>query len=93
MASASALAGELAVQLPAPASNLAVPPPAASTAEVVDMSAGAAILEDPGPVVGAGAVGAAALTPAGFLPDSRCLLILIYSRLYSGRGGTIISIY
>ena len=93
MASASGPANELAKHLPALASSLAVPPSAASTAEVVDMSAGAAILEDPGPVVGAGAVGAAALTPAGFLPDSRCLLILIYSRLYSGRGGTIISIY
>ena len=51
MASASAPAGE------APASSLAVPPPAASTAETVDLSAGAAILEDPGPA--AGAAGAA----------------------------------
>ena len=49
MASAAAPTGERAVQLPAPASNLAVPPPAASSAEVVDLSAGAAILEDPGP--------------------------------------------
>ena len=46
MASASAPAGELAVQLPAPASSLAVPSPAASTAEAVDLSTGAAILED-----------------------------------------------
>ena len=43
MASASAPAKELAKQLPASASSLAVPPPAASTAEAVDLSAGAAI--------------------------------------------------
>ena len=50
MASASAPASELAVPLPASASSLAVPPPAASTAaEAVNLSAEAAILEDPGP--------------------------------------------
>ena len=44
MASASARANELAKQLPASAISLAVPPPAASTtAEMVDLSAGAAI--------------------------------------------------
>ena len=43
MASTSAPANELAKQLPASASSLAVPPPAASTAEAVDLSAGAAI--------------------------------------------------
>ena len=48
MASASAPASGRAVQLPAPASSLAVPPPAATTAQVIDLSAGAAILEDPG---------------------------------------------
>ena len=88
IASDSAPASELAVQLPASASNQAVPPPAASTAEAVDLSAGAAILEDPGPAVGAGA----ASTRAGCLPDSRCWLIFIYSRLCSGRGGTLLSI-
>ena len=56
MTSASAPASELAVQLPAPASSVAVPPPAASTAEAVDLSAGAAILEDPGPAAGADVV-------------------------------------
>ena len=71
------------MQLPAPASSLliAVPPPPASTAEAVDLSAGATILEDPGP---AAAAAAAALTRAGFLPDSRCLLTFIYRRLCSG---------
>ena len=64
MASASAPAGELAVQRPAPASSLAVPSPAASTAEAVDLSAGAAVLEDPGP---AAAAAAAASTRAGFV--------------------------
>ena len=49
MASASAPAGEPAMQHPAPASSLAVMPPAASKAEAVDLSAGAAILEDAGP--------------------------------------------
>ena len=44
MASASAPANELAKQLPASASSLAVPPPAVSTAEAMDLSAGAAIL-------------------------------------------------
>ena len=44
MASASAPANELAKQLPASAGSLAVPPPAASTAEAVDQSAGAVIL-------------------------------------------------
>ena len=53
MASASAPASELAVQLSAPASSLAVPPPAASTAEAVDLTAGAVILEDPGPAADA----------------------------------------
>ena len=43
MVSASAPANELAKQLPASASSLAVPPPAASTAEVVHLSAGGAI--------------------------------------------------
>ena len=57
MASASAPAGDLAVQLPAPASSQAVSPPAASTAEAVDLSAGTAIFEDPGRAAG----GAAAL--------------------------------
>ena len=78
MVSASAPAS---VQLPAPASSLAVPPPPASTVEAVDLSARAAILEDPGPAAG-GAV--AASTRAGFLPDSRRLLIYIYRRLCSG---------
>ena len=50
MASASPPASELAVQLPATASSLAVPPPAASSADAIDLSAGAAILQDPGPV-------------------------------------------
>ena len=49
MASASIPASELAVQLPAPASSLAVPPQAASTAEAVDLSAKVVILEDSGP--------------------------------------------
>ena len=49
MASASVPASELAVQLPAPASSLAVPPQAASTAEAVDLSAKVVILEDSGP--------------------------------------------
>ena len=93
MASAAAPTGERAVQLPAPASTLAVPPPAASTAEAVDLSAGAAILENLGAAACADAAGAAAWPRAGFLPDSRCLTIFIYSRLCSGRGGTIISIY
>ena len=46
MASASARRTSylIAKQLPASASSLAVPPPAASTAEAVDLSAGAAIL-------------------------------------------------
>ena len=56
MASASTPASELAVQPPAPAGSLAVPPQAASTAEAVDLSAGAAILEGPGPAAGAAAV-------------------------------------
>ena len=75
------------MQLPAPASSLAVPPPAASTAQSVDLSAGAAILEDPGPAADGAA--AFASTRAGFLLDSRCLLIFIYRRLCSGRGGTL----
>jgi len=49
----------------APASDLAVQPTAASTTEAVDLSAGAAILEDPGPAAGAAG---AAVTSAGFLP-------------------------
>ena len=44
MASAFAQANELAKQLPASASSLAVLPPAARTAEAVDLSAGAVIL-------------------------------------------------
>ena len=64
IASDSAPASELAVQLPASASNQAVPPPAASTAEAVDLSAGAAIrgllLQHAG--------AAAASTRADFLP-------------------------
>ena len=44
MASASAPVNKLAKQLPASASSLAVPPPAASTAEAVDLSAVAATL-------------------------------------------------
>ena len=44
MGYASAPANELGKQLPASASSLAVPPPAASTAEAVDLSAGAVIL-------------------------------------------------
>ena len=87
MASASAPTSELAVQLPAPASGLAVPPSPASTADAVDLSAGAAILEDPGP---AAAVAAVASTRAGFLPDSRCLLIVIYRWLYSVNSSTYI---
>ena len=43
MASASAPANEIAKQLPASASRLAVPSPAASTAEALDLSAGVAI--------------------------------------------------
>ena len=78
MASASAPANELAVQLPAPAISIAVPPPTARTAEAVDLSARAVILEGPGPAAGA------ASTRAGFLPDSRCLLTFIYRRLCSG---------
>ena len=56
-----------------------MPPPAASTAEAVDLSAGAATVKDPGPAAAAagdgaaGAAAAAALTRAGFLADSRCL--------------------
>ena len=86
MASASAPAGELAVQRPAPASSLAVPSPAASTAEAVDLSAGAAVLEDPGP---AAAAAAAASTRAGFLPDSRCLLIFIYITVGSAAAAAV----
>ena len=41
------------MQLPTPASILAVTPPAASEAEAVDLSAGAAILEDTCPPAGA----------------------------------------
>ena len=54
MVSASASASRLTVRLPAPASSLllAVSPPAASTAEAVDLSVGAAILEDLGPAAG-----------------------------------------
>ena len=85
MASASAPAGELAVQRPAPASSLAVPSPAASTAEAVDLSAGAAVLEDPGPAAAA----AAASTRAGFLPDSRCLLIFIYITVGSAAAAAV----
>ena len=44
------------MQLPALARSLAVPPPAASTAEAVDLSARAAILEDPRLAAGAAAV-------------------------------------
>ena len=56
MTSASAPASGLAVELPAPASSLVVPPPAArTTVEAVDLLASAAILEDPGPDAGAGA--------------------------------------
>ena len=61
-----------------------MPLPPASTAEAVDPSAGAAILEDPGPAAGAAGAAGAAWTRAGFLPDSRCLLIFIYRRLCSG---------
>ena len=43
MGYATAPANELARQLPASTRSLAVPPPAASTAEAVDVSAGAAI--------------------------------------------------
>ena len=55
-----------------------MPPPRASTAEAVDVSAGAAILEDPGPAAGGDA---AASTRAGFHPESRCLHIFIYRAL------------
>ena len=52
-----------------------MPPPAVSTAaEAVGLSAGAAILEDPGPVAGATA---GASTCARFLPERRCFLIFI----------------
>ena len=61
-----------------------MPPPPASKAEAVDLSAGAAILEDPGPAAGAHAAGAAASTRAAFLPDSLFFLIFIYRRLCSG---------
>ena len=44
MGYASAPANELGKQLPASASSLAVPPPAASKAEAVDLPAGAVIL-------------------------------------------------
>ena len=54
-----------------------MPPPAASTATAVGLSAGAAILEDPGPAAGAAAA----------------VCICIYRRLCSGRGDTLISIY
>ena len=76
MASASAPAGELAVQLPALASTLAVLPPAASTAEAVDLSAGAGILEDPGPA--AGAAGAASKR-TGLLTVAVCLYSFVLS--------------
>ena len=56
MTSASAQAIELAVQLQAPATSLAVPPPPASAAEVADLSTGTAILEDLGPAAAAAAV-------------------------------------
>ena len=74
------------MQLPAPANGLAVPPPAVSTAKEEDLSVGATILEDPRPGAdgggyggagGGGDAGGAALTRAAFLPDSRCLFILI----------------
>ena len=88
MASVSAPASELSVQLPALASTLAVPPLPASTAEPVDLSAAVTILEDPGSAADAAApaapAAAAASTRAGFLPDSRCLLIFIYRGLCSG---------
>ena len=85
MASASTPADELAVHLAAPASSLAVPPPAPSAAEAVGLSAGAAVLEDPGAVDAAATAAAAASTRAGFLPDCLCLLIFIYSRQRSRR--------
>ena len=69
MASASGPAGKLAVQLPAPASSLTVPPPAASTAEAVDLSVGAAILEDLGPAAGDAA------SPDHFFISHICLFI------------------
>ena len=70
MASASAPANELAKQLPASTSSLAVPPPAASTAEAVDLSAGAAILGLLLLLLLAAAA-VAASTRAGFVPGKK----------------------
>ena len=83
MASASAPASELAVQLPAPASSIAEAPPPASTAEeAVDPSAGAVILEDPGPALLVLLV-LVRRVQASFLTVV-VLLIFIYRRLCSG---------
>ena len=71
MASVSAPANELPKQLPASASILliAVPPPAASTAEAVDLSVRRG--RDPWPAAAAAAAAAAASTRAGFLSDKK----------------------
>ena len=65
---ASAPANELAKQLPASGSSLAVPPLAANTAEAVDLSAGRR--RDPGPAA-AGAAVATASTRADFLTGKK----------------------
>ena len=54
------------MQLPAPASSLAVPPPSASTAEAADLSVGATILEDSGPAAAAAAAAAVAASTHQF---------------------------
>ena len=91
MACAAAPVGELAVQLSAPASSLAVPPPAASTAEAVgicqqgprslrirDLMLVLLLL----PLL-------VASTRARFLPDSRCLLIFIYITVGSAAAAAV----
>ena len=58
-----------------PSNSLALLPPAASTAEAMDLSAGAPILEDPGPAAGATA---AASTRAGFLRDRVAVWLFVF---------------
>ena len=86
MASASPPASELAVQLPATASSLAVPPPAASIAEEVDLSVGSAILEDAGSGA-AVAVASAATHPFfifSYLPLVYCSCIFAFLSYFAG---------
>ena len=55
-----------------------MPPPAASSAKAVDLSAGAAILADPGTTAGAGAACAGALTrTAFFLTVAVCIYLFL----------------